>query len=188
MILKRIGKSFSWELSVSMKSVIIAYPIKNTAMQIRNVLESEGIYVSHICATGTSVLNIAADMRGGVVVCAAMLSDMGATALTENLPSGFDIVALTKSGCESYLGNYISLPLPLDRTEFVNTIAVLVTSESSFTARNKSDSDYISNAKSILMNSNGISEMQAHKQLQRESMRSGKKLVDVAKGIIDQFS
>lgn len=171
-----------------MKSVIIAYPNKNTAMQIKNVLEAEGIYVSHICATGASVLNIAGDMRGGVIVCASILSDMNAADLYENLSSGFDIVALSKSGRESYMGNYISLPLPLDRVEFTNTIAVLISSQGSFTCRHKSDNDFISNAKSILMNTNGITEMQAHKQLQRESMRTGKKLVDVAKGIIDQFS
>lgn len=157
-------------------------------MQIRNVLESEGIYVSNICATGASVLNITADMRGCVIVCASHLSDMSAADLAERLPSGFDIVALSKSGRESYMGNYISLPLPIDVNEFRKTIAVLVTSDSSFTRRRKDESDYISNAKTVLMNINGMSEMQAHKYLQHESMKTGKKMVDVAKDIIGRLS
>lgn len=171
-----------------MKSIIIAYPIKDTALQIKSVLESEGFYVSHICATGASVLNITDDMRGGVIVCASILRDMGAAALAERLPAGFDIVALSKGGKQTYMGNFISLPLPLDRNEFVSTIAVLMSSESSFTNRKKDESDYISNAKSILMSVDGMSEMQAHKYLQKESMKSGKKITDVAKDIIEQFS
>ena len=86
-----------------MKSIIVAYPVKQTALQIKNVLESEGLYVSHICGTGASVLNIAADMRGGVIVCASILRDMGAGTIAERLPAGFDIVALSKSGRQSYI-------------------------------------------------------------------------------------
>jgi response regulator NasT len=172
-----------------MKSIIIAYPIKNTALQIKSVLESEGLYVSHICATGASVLNIAADMRGGVVVCASILKDMGAGSLAEQLPSGFDIVALTKGGKQqTYMSNLISLPLPIDRDEFVDTVAVLMSTDSSFTNRKNDDSEYISTAKQILMNFNNMSEMQAHKFLQQESMKSGKKMADVAKYIIEQFN
>lgn len=171
-----------------MRSVIIAYPIKSTALQIRNVLESEGIYVSHICATGASVLNIAVDMRGGVIVCASVLSDMSAGDLAERLPSGFDIVALSKGVREKYMGNYISLPLPIDVSEFTKTIAVLAVSDSSFTFRDKTESNYVSNAKSILMNLNGMTEMQAHKYLQQESMKTGKKIIDVAKDIISRLS
>lgn len=85
------------------------------------------------------------------------------------------------------MGNLICLPLPLDKDEFLRTVEILVTTESSFTDRNLSDSEYISNAKAILINTNAMSEMQAHKFLQSESMRCGKKMVDVAKDIIAKF-
>lgn len=170
-----------------MKTVIIAYPIKETAMQLRNVLESDGIHVSYVCATGASVLAIAADMKGGVIVCASILRDMGAGILADRLPSGFDVVALCKSGSENYMGNLISLPLPLDRSEFLRTVEVLMTSKTSLTNRDRDDYDYISNAKAILMSTDNMSEMQAHKYLQRESMRRGKKINELAKEIISNF-
>lgn len=170
-----------------MKTVIIAYPIKETAMQLRNVLESDGIHVSYVCATGASVLAIAADMKGGVIVCASILRDMGAGILADRLPSGFDVVALCKSGSENYMGNLISLPLPLDRSEFLRTVEVLMTSEASLTNRDRDDYDCISNAKTILMSTDNMSEMQAHKYLQRESMRRGKKINELAKEIISNF-
>lgn len=171
-----------------MKSIIIAFPQKKLAMQLRSVLTEDGLYVSHICATGATVLGIAANMRNGVIITASVLSDMSATLLSERLPAGFDIVAISNQGKKEYMGNLISLPLPLDKQEFLSTIEILVASDASFTTRSQNDRDYISKAKAILMNIKGISEMQAHKYLQQESMKKSKKMIDIAKEIIDEIN
>ncbi len=171
-----------------MKDIIIAYPSKDAALQLRSLLEGEGFHVSFICATGSSVLRIAHNLREGIVVCASILSDMGAGALAENLPAGFDVVALSKNGREEYMGNLINMPLPIHKDEFLQTVSILVSTRSAFTQRNKDDNEIISNAKLVLMNSGDISESQAHKYLQKESMRTGKKLVDLAKEIINDFT
>lgn len=171
-----------------MKEIIIVYPVKEVAMQLRAMLESEGLHVSCVCARGSSALGIAQRMSEGVIVCASILSDMSAGVLAENLPVGFDIVALSRNGVESYMGNLISLPLPVDKSEFINTVAILVSSRSGFTRRQGNDSEIISNAKTIIMNRQGITETQAHKYLQQKSMRSGKKLVELAKEIINDFT
>lgn len=62
-----------------------------------------------------------------------------------------------------------------------------MTSEASLTNRDRDDYDCISNAKAILMSTDNMSEMQAHKYLQRESMRRGKKMNELAKEIISNF-
>ncbi|MGN0521213.1 MAG: ANTAR domain-containing response regulator [Eubacterium sp.] len=171
-----------------MKSIIIAYPVRDVALQLRSLLERDGLYVSHICALGSSVLSIAQDLREGVVICASQLSDMSAGIVAENLPPYFDVVALSKNGRESYMGNLINLALPLNRDEFLHTVEVLAYSKSAFTMRKDDEQELISNAKLILMNRQNISETQAHKYLQNESMHTGKKLVDVAKKIINEFT
>ena len=68
-----------------MKSIIIAYPVRSTALQIKNVLEKNGYTVSHICATGASVLQIADSMREGLIISASILRDMTAVHIFENL-------------------------------------------------------------------------------------------------------
>lgn len=171
-----------------MKEIIIAYPVKATALQLRSMLENEGFHVSYVCATGASVLSIAQDLREGVVVCASILSDMGAGILSEHLPVGFDVVALSKNGREEYMGNLINLPLPVHRDEFLQMVSILVSTRSSFTQRKGNESEIISNAKLILMNSKNITEGQAHQYLQKKSMRTGKKIVDLAKEIINDFT
>lgn len=171
-----------------MRNIIVAYPTKDMAMQLRNVLEHNGLYVSHVCGTGSSALGIAADMRSGVIVTASILRDMSAGTLAERLPAGFDIVALSKGGREEYMGNLISLPLPLNKAEFIKTVEVLVATETSFTDRTADDKQIISNAKAILMNVNNMTEMQAHKYLQSESMKRSKKMVDIANEVIYKFN
>lgn len=171
-----------------MKDIIVAYPVKETALQLRSLLESEGLHVSYVCALGSSVLNIAQNLSDGVIVCSSMLNDMAAGFLAENLPVGFDIVALSKNGREDYLGNLITMPLPVNRQEFVQTVAVLASSRSAFTKRDKNESEIIHNAKLVIMNKRDITETQAHKYLQQLSMKKGKKLVETAREIINEFT
>lgn len=171
-----------------MKEIIIAYPIKEIALQLRDLLEEHGLPPRCVCGTGASVLGMASDMRGGVVICASLLRDMPVSSLAERLPAGFDIIALNTTGVEEYIGNIISVPLPLDRNEFVTMVEILMSSQSSFTDRTPSDAELISNAKAILMAANHITEMQAHKRLQRESMNRGKSIAQVAKEIVRQFN
>jgi response regulator NasT len=112
---------------------------------------------------------------------------MTAGNIAEHLPPGFDIVAFTRGDTDSFMSNLIYLPLPVDRQEFLNTVGVLVNSVSSFTKRSVSDEDVISKAKLILKETNGFSELQAHKYLQRESMKMGKKIAVLAQEIINDF-
>ena len=42
-----------------MKDIIVAYPSKKTALHLAGLLEEGGVSVSHVCALGASVLQIA---------------------------------------------------------------------------------------------------------------------------------
>ncbi|MCC8072673.1 MAG: ANTAR domain-containing protein [Clostridiales bacterium] len=171
-----------------MKNIIIAYPSKEVALQLRSLLEQEGFYVSHVCALGSSVLSISQELYEGVVICPSMLSDMSASRIAENLPPDFDVIAFSKNGRESYTGNLINMSLPMDRQDFINTVAILVSSKSGFTRRKENEAEIISNAKLVIMSKRSITESQAHKYLQKESMRTGKKIVDLAREIINDFT
>lgn len=170
---------------MELKDVIVVFPVKETALSLRALIEKNGFHVSCVCALGTSALDAAQHTTQGVMVCPFLMRDMSAAELAEQLPNGFDVIALSKNGVEQYMGNLITLPLPMDRMEFINTVAMLVNSKSSFTRRAEADGDYISKAKQALMSIKGMSEMQAHKFLQKESMRSGKKISAVAMDILD---
>ena len=171
-----------------MKDIIVVYPVKETALSIRALIEKSGFHVSHICALGSSALEIAQAKQKCVIVCPFLMRDMSSAELADQVPQGFDIIALSKNGSEQYMGNMITLPLPIDRAEFLQTVAILAQSKSSFTRRSADEEGYISKAKQALMASKGISEMQAHRLLQSESMKTGKKMSAVAMDILDSFA
>ncbi len=170
-----------------MKDIIVVYPVKKTAMLLRNVLESNGYHVSHICALGATALGISAQMNCGVIVCASVLSDMSSVELAEKLPFGFDVVSLSKNGEESYMSNLVSFNLSLNFDEFLDTVSVLVSSTAGFTERSDNESEIVSKAKHILMQTKGFTEAQAHKFLQNQSMITGKKIITVSSEIIEEI-
>ena len=171
-----------------MKDIIVVYPVKETALAIRTLIEKGGFHVSHVCALGASALKISYSKKIGVIVCPFVMKDTSAAQLAVTLPVDFDVIALSKSGSEQYMGNMITLPLPINTEDFLQTVGLLANSKSGFTRRSESESDYIFKAKQALMSLKGMNEAQAHKYLQQESMKSGKKLVQTAMNILDQLA
>ena len=104
------------------------------------------------------------------------------------MPNDFDVIALSKNGSEQYMGNMLTLAMPLNVNDFLQTVGILASSQSGFTKRSESENDYISKAKEALMSVKGMSEMQAHKYLQKVSMNSGKKLLQTAMDILDELN
>ena len=171
-----------------MKDIIVVYPSRDTAMKLRAIIEKGGYHVSHICAHGSTALEIAQEKRNGVIVCPFVMRDMSSADLADALPNDFDVIALSKNGSEQYMGNMLTLAMPLDVNEFLQTVGILASSQSGFTKRSESDYDYILKAKEALMSVKGMSEMQAHKYLQKVSMNSGKKLLQTAMDILDELN
>lgn len=171
-----------------MKDIIVVYPKKETAVSLRTMIEKNGFRVTHICALGSSALEIAHEKQNGIIICPFLMRDITAAELAEQVPRGFDIIALSQNGSEQYMGNLITLPVPIDRNDFLNTVHILASSKSSFTRRTGDDGEYISKAKEALMHYRGMSETQAHKYLQQQSMRSGKKLAAAAIDVLDSLT
>ncbi len=171
-----------------MKDIIVVYPKKETAVSLRTMIEKNGFRVTHICALGSSALEIAHEKQNGIIICPFFMRDITAAQLAEQVPQGFDIIALSQNGSEQYMGNLITLPVPIDRNDFLNTVHILASSKSSFTRRTGDDGEYISKAKEALMHYRGMSETQAHKYLQQQSMRSGKKLAAAAIDVLDSLT
>jgi len=171
-----------------MKDIVVVYPVKSTAMAIAALIEKSGFHVSHICALGSSVLELSQQKKSGVIVCPFVMKDMSAADLSESLPVDFDVISLSKNGSEQYMGNMITLPLPIEKEAFIQTVSVLASSRGGFTKRSADEGDCIAKAKDVLMAVKGMNEGQAHKFLQNESMKTGKKISVVAMNILDEFA
>ncbi len=169
----------------ALKDIIIVYPERETALAIRSFIVKNGFGVSRICSHASTALEFAGICDGqGIIVCPFIMSDMSAVDLAQQLPPGFDVIAFSKNGAEQYTDNLITMPVPVNRFEFIQVLSVLYSSKASFAGAEAED-ERVSAAKQALMAEKGMSEMQAHKYLQRESMKSGKRILQLAAEILD---
>lgn len=169
-----------------MRDIIIASTNTKAAEHIRQILQSGQLFVENIFSSGAEVLYYASIRPGAVVVC-GKLTDMPAVTLADMLPQNFDIVLLLPSGepQTAFFSNMITLNMPLNRIEFLNTVRMLATTKNETyirkEVRNESEEKLISMAKDVLMERHHLSEREAHKLLQRRSMETGMKMIDVAR-------
>ncbi len=175
-----------------MRDIIIASQNPQAAEHIRAILQSAHIFAKNIYRTGAEVLAFASIRPDAVVIC-GKLPDMPAATLASMLPNGFDLVWLVPSGEAQplYRSNLISLIMPLNRMEFLNTVRMLCVNESEQTrprkaTRSDEEEALLRDAKERLMIRHHFSEREAHKLLQRRSMETGMRLLDVARLITEE--
>lgn len=114
-----------------MRDIIIASANTKAAEHIRQILQSGQMFVENIFASGSEVLYYASIRPGAVVVC-GKLTDMAVVTLADMLPPNFDIILLLPSGepQTAFFSNMITLNMPLDRMEFLNTVHMLASTKS----------------------------------------------------------
>ena len=82
----------------------------------------------------------------------------------------------------------VEINMPIDRIEFLRTVKVMAATENEVLSRHKKSGEteeILDRAKRIIMNRHHVSEREAHKILQRRSMESGMKLLELARMIGD---
>ena len=178
---------------MALGGVIIA--CKDSAMcdKLAHTLAASGIDVLGTATKGASALQKAARYYGdrGVLLCSYSMSDMTASELYRIMPDGFEMVVLLSARQRAIFdgGGMLCLDIPINRGDLINTIRMLTETQKPLPAkpekRSESDREIISRAKALLMERNNMSEPDAHRFLQKQSMNSGHSLVDIAMNILN---
>ncbi len=176
-----------------MGGVIIA--CKDGAMcdKLAHTLAAAGIDVVGTATKGASALQKAARYYGdnGVLLCAYSMSDMTAAELYRIMPEGFQMVVLLTARQRAMItqGDMLCLDIPINRGDLINTIRMFTEPQKPLFVRpdkrSEDEKELIHRAKALLMERNGMSEPEAHRFLQRQSMNSGQSLVSVALNILN---
>ncbi len=170
------------------KDIIVVYHVKRTALSICSLLNNAGLHVSDICALGATALSLVHDKIQCIIICPSMMQDMTAAELANNIPQGIDVIALSNNGSLQYMDNLVTLPVPIDPEQFLQTVRIFASSsQSNFIRRSKNDDEYIQKAKECLMSSMNMTEDEAHKYLQKTSMQTRQSMLETAKKIIESL-
>lgn len=179
-----------------MGSVIIFMPKYDDANKIAGLIKSHGMqHEVSICETGADILRTANDRDYGVVICTKNMKDMGYADLAEMLPHNFGMIIMTKdASLDIFRDDMVRLILPFKTRDLLDTIEMIMQNFYRSVKKNKvppkrSDEDkkLLEAAKSILMERNGMSEPEAFRYIQKNSMDYGRKMTESAMMILTLY-
>lgn len=181
-----------------MVGIIVVFPNKDNAANIRNLLVRNGMTVTGVCTSGAQALHYADTVDEGIVVCGCKLKDMMYTDLREYLPKEFDMLVLAPpdkwSGREAE--GVIGLSMPLKAYDFINTVEMMLTNlarrrkkrKQEIKKRDPGQQELIRKAKELLMERNHMTEEEAHRYIQKCSMDSGTNMAETAEMVLSVMS
>lgn len=177
-----------------MVNIIIALPRPEECTGIRNILARNGYRSLYVCNTGAQAISQAEDYESGIIICGYKLTDMVYSNLKDDLPAGFEmlILASQKFISECYGNDIVCLAMPLKMDDFISTVNMMAEelerrkrrARLAPKVRNEKDTQTIAEAKELLMVRNHMTEEEAHRYIQKNSMDSGNSLVETAKMIL----
>lgn len=180
-----------------MLGIIIVFPKLEDANNIKSLLVRNGFEVNAVCTTGAQAIGIANELDEGIVICGYRMPDMLFREIHGYLPKGFEMLLIASAArlAEAAGGGIMTLALPLKTRDLVNTLQVMTYNyrkrkkreKTEPRERNADEKAVIEKAKLVLMQRNHMSEQEAHRYIQKASMDSGVKLLEMAEMIISML-
>lgn len=174
-----------------MYSIIVAFPKSEDGNKIKGMLIRSGFEVYGVCTSGSMVLQMAEELERGIVVSGCKFQDMNCRDIKENLPPGLSLLVLaSKQVWETYEGEGIIFQeMPFKLHELVNTLEMMIrisekhrkkVRSKSPRQKNADEKALILKAKIMLMEKNNLTEEEAYRYIQKNSMDSGNSMSDTA--------
>lgn len=175
-----------------MYNVIVAFPKLEDGKSIKNIIVQNGISVSAVVTSAASVISTVEELDSGIVVCSYRLRDMYYKELKEYLPNGFTMLLLASANrMQEVVGNdVIALRMPFKTYELIDTIQMMMQAyqrkrkKEKPKGRSLEEEKIIEKAKVLLMERNNMSEVEAHRYIQKSSMNNGTNMVETAEMIL----
>lgn len=164
---------------------------------MKSVLVKNGFDVAAACLTGAQALQAVERLEAGVVLCGIRFVDMMYYDLKDCLPDTFEMVVVSGSSQWQEYGDddVICLPMPLKAYDLVDTISDLLTDihrrlkaeKEKPKKRSADEQGIINQAKTLLIEKNGLTEAEAHRYLQKHSMDNGTNMVETSYMVLHMF-
>ncbi|MDR1801155.1 MAG: ANTAR domain-containing protein [Lachnospiraceae bacterium] len=181
-----------------MVGIIVAFANPDNAANIRNLLMRGGIQTLASCTSGTQAIQYADSVDEGIVICGYQLKDMLYSQLREFLSERFEVLLISSAGRTGgrAVKGVISLAMPVKVYDLLNTVNMLLRGmeqrrkkkRQERRVRNPEQEVIILKAKALLMERNHLTEEEAHRYLQKNSMDSGTNMVEMAEMVLSIIS
>lgn len=169
-----------------MQKVIVAFENGANSEKIQEALERGG-FTCLVCRSAAEVKRLVRKQRLQIVVCGFKLCDESCEALYYDLPERCSMLMIGPQAqlelCETE--GIFQLQLPVRRGDLLASLRMLVQmkrpgGDKAPVQRTEEENELITRAKTVLMDRHGMTEEQACRILQKQSMDSGVRLADTA--------
>lgn len=171
-----------------MNHLIVAFASEAMCRRVSDALAAFSLPVRAVCRTGAEVLRAVEFMGGGAVLCGAKLPDRTADQLYEDLEGQAEMLALAKPEYWELCGNphIFRVALPINASELASAVQALIQREEQRQPgkANAADQAFVRQAKAQLQRQLGLSEPEAHRYLQKQSMALRRPMARIAEEML----
>lgn len=172
--------------------IILAFSKEEVTARITKMLAAGGLHVHGVCRSAAEVLRMTADMKRALIITGFKLSDMTAEQLNSELSSDMSMIVIGKGQQRELIASddIVFMPLPVSKDELCQTVRMTAGRTAGEwkkpprPVRTEEEKQIIARAKAFLMEKYMMSEMQAHRFIQKQSMDNGLKFIDMARRIV----
>lgn len=173
-------------------NVIVAFRNEKIADTVIRMLSLDGIGTAAECSSGAEVRKQMSYYGSGILICGYNLRDTSIISLIDDVPESFSVVLIGNYSqinlCDSE--RVFKLAVPLSKADLIYSVTMLMNMESKYRTasapiREDSERALIDDAKHLLIDKYNMTEEQAHRYMQKKSMNTGTKLVEIAKIILN---
>lgn len=177
-----------------MIDILVVFPKLTDGQGIRNLLVRNGYKVSIVCTSGSQVMSFMDNIDYGIIVCGYKFNDMVYTELYQELGSTFQMLLVASRAKleEGIPDGVVSVEMPLKSYDLLNTLEMMAQAlerikkkgKQKPKERNVAQKAIIEEAKKVLMMNRNMTEEEAHRYIQKNSMDSGINMVETAQMVL----
>ncbi len=173
-----------------MERIVLAFVKDETADKVRRMVEGSGYEVCAVYHSKAELLRSVSDSDDLLVIMSYRMRDGSADEVCDELYPNIPVMALVKAEQADFIENenVFSVVLPMNRAKLRKSLDMMAGSiarRRHKPQRTEEDKRVIELAKKRLMDEHNMTEMQAHRFIQKRSMDTGGKFVDTARVILE---
>lgn len=174
-----------------MSYIVIAMPRREDAVRLKQIIIRNGIWDQIMtCSGGNDVIQAMEQKEVCLVITTRKLKDMGYEELSSYLPFDLPMVLLVKDpSLIPFSSNVVPLEMPLKMEKLILTLRKLLPDirtlrKARKPKRSSEEQKVIDDAKALLMEQKNLSEPDAFRYIQKNSMDTGKSMYETAQMIL----
>lgn len=175
---------------MSEQNLFIAFDNKRVSLSVAKILLSNGIRVNKIAEKVSDILDVNRYYNSGIIIMGYRFDNQYVNDVIENIDNNFSVICIGKREQLDYCDDerIFKLAVPLNKTDLICSVEMLMAMDSKYkpkSSKSKTDEKIIQTAKQMLIDIYAMNEEQAHRYMQKKSMDTGRRLVEIARIILE---